>query len=326
MITIREAVFYINCLDNEKTIEILSTAMEKYKSILNVMSTINDFKEIKSDALAKMAGTRLQAYTNLITPTTDNERIKEYYEQAVKDSDFAINQFVSDSDKKRQYQYRCMLELSVDNYDEATKYLMKCANVNNNDFNKFIEYVSNISDFSKHFLMNNYFAIMSKTINKNYQLSTNMYNAVINNKNIKDLYFITGDNDESLFTNNNNFINTHPFEMIFFNIGNYYIENNKSESIKYFDKAIEICESIDESAFKVLNLTISSNRILVSNNIEKDKEELINKYNELINNNDYQIINKYLNKLKDKFNTLNSTSDTTIIKKVCKEISNEIKV
>ena len=236
ILKIREAVFYNTCFNNAKSIEILTEVIDKFIKLLKTMNEVEEFSNIKSDMVAKAVGTRLQAYTNLITPNTQEALKQEYYQKGIKDSDFAISQFVSEIDKKRQYQYRAMLEISMDNFSEAVKYLMKVVGLTEINFDKFLENVNNISDFSKNFVMMNYFIIISHALNnKNKQLGDEMYVAYKNNKAIYDEYSLEEKESSALYENNNKDIYMHPFEIIYWNIGKYIKETDKEMAEKYFD-------------------------------------------------------------------------------------------
>ena len=319
VLKIREAIYYMNNLDNNKAIDILTVLFNNFNKILASLSEINEYSVDKSDLLAKITGTRLQAYTNLITKDLDNDKKKELYKLALNDSDYAIKHFVSKSDIKRQYQYRSMLELAVENYNDSLKYLMKCANIDGINYDKFLEYVYNMQSFNKQFLMNNYFQIMAVSNNKDMYIS-------YTNSNIYNDYVIYSEEDDTLYSNKSENKNIHPFEMIYWNIGKYYMNNNKDYALNYFNKAIEICNSINEASFKVLELAIELDKLSISNNVIKDRENVINKYNNIINNTNFEIVNNYFKTLEDKFIFISTSNDQVEIKKVCRYISNKIKL
>ena len=319
VLKIREAIYYMNNLDNNKAIEILTVLFNNFNKILASLSEINEYSVDKSDLLAKITGTRLQAYTNLITKDLDNDKKKELYKLALNDSDYAIKHFVSKSDIKRQYQYRSMLELAVENYNDSLKYLMKCANIDGINYDKFLEYVYNMQSFNKQFLMNNYFQIMAVSNNKDMYIS-------YTNSNIYNEYMIYIVDDDTLYSNESENKNIHPFEMIYWNIGKYYMNNNKDYALNYFNKAIEICNSINEASFKVLELAIELDKLSISNNVIKDRENVINKYNNIINDTNFEIVNNYFKTLEDKFIFISTSIDQVEIKKVCRYISNKIKL
>lgn len=328
ILKIREAVFYNTCFNNAKSIEILTEVIDKFIKLLKTMNEVEEFSNIKSDMVAKAVGTRLQAYTNLITPNTQEALKQEYYQKGIKDSDFAISQFVSEIDKKRQYQYRAMLEISMDNFSEAVKYLMKVVGLTEINFDKFLENVNNISDFSKNFVMMNYFIIMSHALNnKNKQLGDEMYVAYKNNKAIYDEYSLEEKESSALYENNNKDIYMHPFEIIYWNIGKYIKETDKEMAEKYFDKALEICDKMNEQTIDVLAIAIEADKLIIAKNTDEVRKKLLKRYNDIVNNENYKEINEFLDGLKEEFELIEiAENDLETTKNACKIIATEIKV
>ena len=328
ILKIREAVFYNTCFNNEKSIEVLTEVIDKFIKLLKTMNEVEEFSNIKSDMVAKAVGTRLQAYTNLITPNTPAELRQEYYEKAVKDSNFAINQFVSEIDKRRQYQYRAMLEISMENFDEAVKYLMKVVGLTEINFGKFLSNVNGIADFSKNFVMTNYFVIMQNALNNdNKSLGIKMFDAYKNNKEIYAEYSLDVEESQSIFENNSKDIYIHPFEIIYWNLGKYFRETNKILATKYFDKALEICDKMNEQTIDVLAIAIEADKLIISKNIQEDKHKLLKRYTNIKNNENYKEINQFLDKLKEEFELIEiSDNDNEVIKNACNIIAEEIKV
>ena len=328
ILKIREAVFYNTCFNNAKSIEILTEVIDKFIKLLKTMNEVEEFSNIKSDMVAKAVGTRLQAYTNLITPNTQEALKQEYYQKGIKDSDFTISQFVSEIDKKRQYQYRAMLEISMDNFSEAVKYLMKVVGLTEINFDKFLENVNNISDFSKNFVMMNYFIIMSHALNnKNKQLGDEMYVAYKNNKAIYDEYSLEEKESSALYENNNKDIYMHPFEIIYWNIGKYIKETDKEMAEKYFDKALEICDKMNEQTIDVLAIAIEADKLIIAKNTDEVRKKLLKRYNDIVNNENYKEINEFLDGLKEEFELIEiAENDLETTKNACKIIATEIKV
>lgn len=328
ILKIREAVFYNTCFNNAKSIEILTEVIDKFIKLLKTMNEVEEFSNIKSDMVAKAVGTRLQAYTNLITPNTQEALKQEYYQKGIKDSDFAISQFVSEIDKRRQYQYRAMLEISMDNFSEAVKYLMKVVGLTEINFDKFLENVNNISDFSKNFVMMNYFIIMSHALNnKNKQLGDEMYVAYKNNKAIYDEYSLEEKESSALYENNNKDIYMHPFEIIYWNIGKYIKETDKEMAEKYFDKALEICDKMNEQTIDVLAIAIEADKLIIAKNTDEVRKKLLKRYNDIVNNENYKEINEFLDGLKEEFELIEiAENDLETTKNACKIIATEIKV
>lgn len=316
----REAIYYNTCYNNKKTIEVLTEAIEKFKLVIETMEEIEEFGTIKSDILAKAVGTRLQAYTNLITPNTDKELKEEYYNKAVEDSEFAIEQFVSKTDKQRQYQYRCMLEISMGKFKDAEKYLMKVVGLNEINFKKFLEEVANIQDFSKHFIMVDYLELMANTRNEE------MYKEYIENKEIYEEYTLEEIENQNLYNNNSKFLGMHPFEIIYWKLGQYLKNINKDQAIKYFNKAIEICKQMNEPAINILELAVQADKLRISKNMKADKQTIINKYKSIMEDEELSEMQEFLLTLKDEFEIIEIIEDAESIKMACKKISEEIKI
>lgn len=327
ILKIREAIYYNTCFNHKMTVQILTEAIDKYEMILKTMESIDEFGTIKSDTLAKAVGTRLQAYTSLITNNTNPNIKTEYYEKGIKDSEYAISQFISNVDKKRQYQYRCMLEISMGNFDEALKYLMKVVGLSERDFDKFINLLSNISDFSKNFILVNYLEIMQYAINNNkIEIGEKMFEAFKNNKSLYNEFVIETEKDEALFENKSKIVNVHPFEFIYWKLARYYKNSNKYLANIYYDLAIKICDEINEPTVSVLELAIQADMLTISSNINEDKKKLIFKYNLIMQNEKYADIHEFLNKLKDEFEYIELSDNISDIKNACNIISNEIKI
>lgn len=327
ILKIREAIYYNTCFNNLKTVEALTEAINKYEQVLKTMETIEEFGTIKSDTLAKAVGTRLQAYIALIKPNLDEKTKNEYYEKAVKDSEYAISQFVSELDKRRQYQYRCMLEISVGNVDTAIKYLMKVLGINEINFEKFMLQLANISDFSKNFILVNYLEVMQYSINNGkIDIGTKMYEAFKNNENIFNEYSLEKLENNSLYENTTKFLGIHPFEIIYWDLAKYFKNNDKGLANIYFDKAIQICNQINEPAVSVLELAIEADKLTISKDINIDKESLINKYEQIMEKEEFGETHEFLNKLRDEIEYIKLTSEIGEIKSIAKKILAEIKI
>ena len=322
----REAIYYNTCFENKKTIEVLTEAISKFEKILNTMNEDQGFGSIKSDMLAKLYGTRLQSYIALITPSLPEETRAEYYGKALQDSDYAISQFVSEADKRRQYQYRCALENSMDKFDEAVKYLMKIAGQNKKDFAKFLEYVENINDFSKNFIICNYLEIMQNAVNKGNAIGIEMYNAYRSNVSIYSEYSLEDEDEVSLYKNNKKSVYMHPFEMIFWRLAQTLKKSDKNLANIYYDKAIEICQNINEVTINVVELAIEADKLTISKDINKDKTVLIAKYKSIVENERFSDIHNFLFNLKDEFEMIELFDDVSDIKNACEKIATEIKI
>ncbi len=322
----RQAIYYNTCFDNEKSIEVLTGAINDYQQVLATMSKIEEFGSIKSDILAKAVGTRLQAITNLITPSIDINRRKKYYEMAVQDSECAIQNFVSKTDKSRQYQYRCRLELAVDNFEGAFKYLMKVLEINEGDFYKFVKELAKKTDFSKHFILVNYLEVMQYAVNHNLDEGLRMYEALKRNKNIYQEYFLHQEEDTLIFENKENVNYIHPFELIYWNMAKYFKNSNRGLAMMYFDRAIKICDKMNEPTVSVIELAIEADKLTIMKNIQEEKKKLVKKYKMMMEDCEFSDLHKFLNKFKDEFEYIELFDDINDIKTTCNFIATEIKI
>ena len=211
---------------------------------------------------------------------------------------------------------------------------MKVVCLNETNFDKFIEEVDKIQDFSRNFVIANYFEVMQYVSNnKMFELASKMYQAFYNNKNIYNKFKLEEsveiELDDNLFVfenKSNEIVAMHPFEMIYWSLGKYHKESDKKIAIKYFDKAIELCNEMNESTIRVIELAIEADKLSISDNINEDKNVLIQKYNNIMNNKDMEDVHEFLNKLRDDFECIELFDTREEIENACRMISTEIKV
>lgn len=99
--------------------KILSSTIELTKMI----DELEDFaKNIRSTTLGKVIGSRAAA--KIYLSATEPNLVRS----AREDSDKAIEQFISESDKSRQFQMRSMLETRAGNFEESLAWLAKALN------------------------------------------------------------------------------------------------------------------------------------------------------------------------------------------------------
>ncbi len=272
ILKIREAVFYMDCFNFEKVYNILDEVIERAQLVAGLIKEIPGCENMTSDIVGKALGTRLQAYTNLIC--IDDK----YYELAVKDWEIAISQFVSDADKVRQYLYRINIELEKDNIEDAILYLEYSVKENKADFDKILEKIDRITGFSKHFSISAYLKIMAKAMEKNKtDIAKKMNVAFEKNENLFKEYYleengkeyngeIIKEKKEKLF---------HPFELIYWSLARFYKKIDIKLSEKYYEKAIEVCDTYDETTLKLIAIAIICDKIDIENDLDKLKEELL---------------------------------------------------
>lgn len=133
----RYSVFLIDSFNIEKAYLLLEKTIEQFEaygmisdelsSIYN--NSINNAKGVsvsasKSNQLGKLLGTEVQAAGYLMKHKNLD------YETVANISNRAIDNFMMETDKQRQYQYRAMIEGYAGHYQESTEYLLKGLNIN----------------------------------------------------------------------------------------------------------------------------------------------------------------------------------------------------
>ena len=121
---VHKAVVLTDAFDYANACAIMKTVDEHYGALADLLKgslqgVFPKDKEIHSYARGIALGTWLQAeyYAGLVCP--------ERLDTARQLSERAIEEFSSEDDKKRQYEYRCHLETFAGNFDEARHYLAK---------------------------------------------------------------------------------------------------------------------------------------------------------------------------------------------------------
>lgn len=327
ILKIREAIYYNTCFNHEKTVEVMTDFIQKNEAFIKAITEITGAKDIKSDSLAKAVGTRLQAYTCLITPSTDSKLKDEYYKKGIEDSNFAIEQFISKSDKQRQYQYRCMLEISYGNLDEAIKYLMKIFDLNGTDFKEFIEKLANVTDYSKYFILVDYLEIMQFAKNNGKErIADEMFSKLKDNLNVYSQFAFNQEESTAIFENKAKSESFHPIEFIYWDFAKYFKKNNKYLANLYYDMAIRICSEMNETTMEIIKISIIADRLEISEKILEDKANIMEIYDKIMNNKLEVGLHEFLDTLKGEFANLRDESDIQKIKTIGKKISEKIKI
>lgn len=274
ILKIREAVFYMDCFNFEKVSNVLDEVIERAELVASLIKGIPGCENMTSDVVGKAIGTRLQAYTNLIC--VDDK----YYDLAVKDWKMAISQFVSDADKVRQYLYRINIELEKNNIENAILYLEYSVKENKADFSKILEKIEKITGFSRHFSVSAYLKIMAKAMDENkVDIARKMNEAFEKNENLFKEYYleengkeyngkIIKEEKEKLF---------HPFELIYWSLAKFYKKTDIKLAERYYEKAIKVCDTYDETTLKLVAIAIICDKIDIENNLDKLKEELLDR-------------------------------------------------
>ena len=175
---LRETEYLKNIYDFEGAIaqldrleKILSSTVE----LLKMIDELEGFAEnIRSTTLGKVIGSRAAAkiYLSATKPV--------FIRSAREDSDMAIEQFVSEDDKSRQFQMRSMLETQAEKFQEAFEWLAKACNVNENPTPaKVLSAIKN-SDGAKNFPLLHFANLMAAAMANKRSLGREMFDAWIN--------------------------------------------------------------------------------------------------------------------------------------------------
>ena len=125
----RYAVFLIDSFDIEKSYFLLEKTIGQFETFeligeelssiyCNVLGSPSGASTNKSEQLGRLLGTEVQAAAYLMKHGFLD------YETVIQISDRAIKNFITETDKQRQYQYRAMIEGYANHYEEALKYLL----------------------------------------------------------------------------------------------------------------------------------------------------------------------------------------------------------
>lgn len=312
-VIIRKAIYESNIFKYEQAIETSSLIIAPLKGILDLINDpdINGkiTKEIKSDMLGKAYGTRLQARTFLINKDKSQEN------KAREDSENAINWFTMESDKSQQLQYRSQIECESGNYKEALDYIIDSLGNDKKSINSYKDLFKKLEEIKY-----NIFHIMhiSRIIGK----------ASLSNNDISKLLF-NSFNSSNLFVNFSksnlqNLVNdySHPYEVILWNIGRFYINNNSiNAAIDYYNSSNKICNK-NQRCFTMrgIGLGIMSEKAALlklnsSNYLDeykKSTKEFVIKYKEFMKDTEGYEINNYFKSWESTVIEIEKTKDENL--------------
>lgn len=281
---IRRAVHLMGMGDYEGCIRITSGLITTLEDMLTVPAMSHGlsgvFDTIKSEELGKVLGTRLQARIHLIP------RNKEQILLARADSNKAINEFSRESDVRRQKQYRCWLEYTAENYQEAANWLWSSYFIEDlqpQSWKNFWEMCfTKATSVEKSYTLLHYVSIMSATfIDGSKSLSDEMFAAW----NVFLLQI-----NELLVSHNNQ----EPYDKIFWKLGVLMqSKGNVKAALGKFDTAILICDINKEKiTFSITKLKVITSKTLClltagekyRTDFRKNLKYLVEYYNELLQN------------------------------------------
>lgn len=210
---------------------ILSSTVELVKMI----DELEDFaKNIRSTTLGKVIGSRAAA--KIYLSATEPNLIWS----AREDSDMAIEQFISESDKSRQFQMRSMLETRAGNFEESFTWLAKAFNVNENPTPaKVLSAIKNLSG-GKNFELLHFANLMAAAMAAKKSLGREMFEAW------------TTQNAEDLLKGTN-----YPVPVILWRVGKCRALQGQKTAKKFYDDAAKFLLETPR------NLTLYSEGLLV---------------------------------------------------------------
>lgn len=309
---IREAIHYINCFKFKKAEEILNSFIKaKEESLLWLMEACFDLAycdnnknniSLKSEQLGKLYGTRLQARIPLVYK--DNSIL----EQALEDSKKAMDNFDSEYDIIRQWQYRSNLYCASGSIKDAMDSLFKSLTnedwgnrpieeLNNRCISKIEELNINVDNKSiNSFNIMHYTRILAMAAIKKESFAMDLIDVFIRS----DIYKEYKDNME-----NKNNIELYPYNVIYWRMGTMLaIKGDHNASEKFYKIAMELSNRGEET-LKTIGVAIKLENVA----IKGDQKQFIKLKKELVKfieeNKDIKIIDF----ISDWFNRLDSIKE-----------------
>lgn len=227
----------INNLINEfafdNALACVDILVDNCREIKDMLSLVSNDDKIYYDELAKALGTRLQIKTFMVRLDAS------IYDSAKKDSDEAIDNFVRDEDKKRQYLYRVQLETEHKAYDNALIYLIKALDYKGSDYKR----IWNMSVRASIFSVSAYIRLMSEGAANGWEKANDMFDGMSN-----DIFLESLKDKDKLF---------HPAEIIFWKYANFCSYNGMINAAqKYYECSIDICFADNEVTLNVIGIGI----------------------------------------------------------------------
>ena len=223
--------------------KILSSTIELTKMI----DELEDFaKNIRSTTLGKVIGSRAAA--KIYLSATEPNLIRS----AREDSDKAIEQFISESDKSRQFQMRSMLETRAGNFEESLAWLAKALNFKGYSTPaKVLASIKNLSG-DKNFELLHFANLMAAAMAAKKSLGCEMFDAW------------TSQNAEDLLNGTN-----YPVSVILWRAGQCRAFQGQKTAKNFYDDAAKLLLETPR------NLTVFSEGLLV----EADRFATLNESN-----------------------------------------------
>ena len=229
----RKITNLINAFNFEEALLCINSQIEKCMEIKELMGFVSDDRN-HYDELAKAFGTRLQIKSFLLRFNT------ALYESAKEDSNRAIEEFILDDDKRRQFLYRVQLETEYRNYDVALEYLKMAVDALPEIDEKSLW---SIVEQESPFVVNAYVRLMAESALFHWDKSEKMFEAFSNSG-----YILNMDLSAKLF---------HPSEIILWKYGYYCAQKGMIDAaIKYYEKASAMCFVSTDLTLNLIGLGI----------------------------------------------------------------------
>lgn len=310
----RAAVAMINSFDFDNAIKITNNMISEMKELVELLAyceklILGDSSEIskKSDGLAKLYGTNVQAYIFKLINEND-----DYYKKAVENSDNSIEFFLRDADKNRQKEYRSNIECEVYNYKAAINYLGESLGLYNSSID---EIMKSIEEKDRNlFSIYHYLRILGKASLNNDSIADELYKEW-NKSKIKEDYLLDTIKEK-------NIKDPYPFNLCMAKLGQYYFySGSKNAGLNYMNEAIKLSKvnkvSYTNKGIGIYLIIIKLTMLLKEFNEKRDskiimeeKKNLMRELDSFLKETEGLVINKHFSELKN--NIINANLETNI--------------
>lgn len=236
----RKIMNQVNMFDFDNALMEARTLVKRCEVMKQAIEVWSDDSEedIKFSELAKALGSQVQIYAFLMRTRP------ELYNDAIKISDAAIAEFVSEEDVKRQYIYRSQLETQRKEYSNALSYLLKV-----NDLQEKAD-IKELADAMQRKLAKDivysfsaYVNLMAEGALSEWAKSEEMYQAIFKNDHLRSLI-----QEPSA---------QHPYEIILWKCGSYEVNSGRIPAgRKKMERAIDICFAQENLTLFFIGLAI----------------------------------------------------------------------
>lgn len=249
----RKVVHMINCFDFKAAEEEIENNLPKYKEISELMGIVIE-ETVGYEEYAKYLGTSVQVEQALI------RQDKSKYEKAVELSDLSIENFSTENDKKRQYQYRALLEMDYGNYDLALAYIRKA--IDSNSSITLEDFIQNANVGPQNaYIWSHIIRLIAEGFLGEWETSNNYFDLINQHNIVKELEKIKTDE--------------HPYEIIMWKYATCWSQKGR-ENIKaacnYYDEAIRISFSDENYTLWIIGFAILLEKYAYLLKLDVDKK------------------------------------------------------